>query len=864
VNRSAIPSATYRLQLNHRFTLDDAAVRAGYFRRLGTSHLYLSPILAARAGSLHGYDVVDHGKINPELGGEPALRRLATVCHAEELGLILDIVPNHMAVGHADNWMWLDVLENGRSSAYAPMFDIDFDADCVGSTGKIVLPTLGEPYGEALMSGKLGLAWDASLHKLAFAYGPHRFPLRHEDYASVVGELDPAQANLSNWRDPARLHALLERQNFRLCWWRTAGDVINWRRFFDINELIGLRVEDPAVFATVHAMPLRLYEEGVIDGVRVDHIDGLADPTAYAQQLRHSFATLNDHRPAGTPRDGPYIIVEKILGRGEALPTKWPVDGTTGYDFMDQVNALQHDGAGETALNALWHDFSARPVFFDVEETEARTEVLESAFSAQLAACARLLARLARTDILTRDLNDEGFRRVLVALIARLRCYRGYATGVTPEGNSNSDWASSLLATLDSLHIEQKSVAFIADIMTGRIAGVGADGPAVVRRLHQLTSAVAAKAVEDTAFYRFGRLLSRNDVGFDAGRLALQPDDFVETGRLRAEDWPRAMLTTATHDHKRGEDVRARLAVLSELPVVWEEAARAWMDMTSAHRPADLAVADAYMLFQTLVGAWPLGLSATDTAGLSAFGARIARWLEKSLREAKLRSSWARPNLSYEAASLAWLGALLDPERSAKFLHSIVGFVARIAPAGAINGVVQAALRCTWPGVPDLYQGAELWDFSLVDPDNRRKVDFDIREQLLLYRTGDWASGAIKQAVIARLLAARRADAALFREGTVEPLMVVGTRSSHVLAFRRRHEDRSATVAVMLKVAEPVLALGEIPDQSWWADTRIAFDTGSCPAAKMFAGKPIYFSMQDYGDGGTHSTRSRGTVNGAL
>jgi (1->4)-alpha-D-glucan 1-alpha-D-glucosylmutase len=816
----------------------------GYFSRLGISHLYLSPILAARTGSLHGYDVVDQGKINPELGGEPALRRLAAACHAEDLGLILDIVPNHMAVGGADNRMWLDVLESGRGSAYAPMFDIDFDAGYAGSTGKIVVPTLGEPYGEALMSGKLSLTWDESLRKLVFAYGPHRFPLRREDYAPVIGETDPAVADLTEWQDCGRLHDLLERQNFRLCWWRAAGDVINWRRFFDINELVGLRVEDPTVFATVHAITLRLYEAGMIDGVRVDHIDGLADPTAYARQLRACLSELNDRRPSGTPRDGPYIVVEKILGRNESLRADWPIDGTTGYDFMDQVNALQHDGAGEATLNGLWHDFNAGSDSFEVQETEARTEILESAFAAQLAACAHRFARLAQKDILTRDLNDEGFRRVLIALIARLRCYRGYATGTGSAGGANPEWERALLATLDSVHIERKSVAFIDDVLGGRIADAGAEGPAVVRRLHQLTSAVAAKAVEDTAFYRYGRLLSRNDVGFDANRLALPLDDFVETGRLRAQDWPRAMLTTATHDQKRGEDVRARLAVLSELPTMWGQTVRAWMDMTSMHRPANLADADAYMLFQTLVGAWPFGLSATNTAGLAALGARIARWWEKSFREAKLHSSWANPSESYEASSLAWLGALLDPARSANFLHGMVDFVSRIAPAGAINGVVQAALRCTWPGVPDLYQGTELWDFSLVDPDNRRPVDFEIRERLLRRYPGDWPSGAIKQAVIARLLAARRADPPLFRQGALEPLPVMGARSNHVLAFSRRYGDRSAVVAVMLRIAEPVVVLGRVPHPAWWADTRIGCDTGWHTAAEMFAIEPIYFDMQ--------------------
>ena len=565
MNRSAIPSATYRLQLNHQFTLDDAARRVGYFRRLGVSHLYLSPILAARAGSLHGYDVVDHGQINSELGGEPALRRLATACHAEELGLILDIVPNHMAVGGADNRMWLDVLENGRSSAYAAMFDIDFSADYAGSTGKIVLPTLGEPYGEALRGGGISLIWDASLRKLAFAYGPHIFPLRREDYTAVGGETDPQRADLGKWRDPARLHSLLERQNFRLCWWRTAGDVINWRRFFDINELVGLRVEDPAVFTTVHAITLRLYEEGIIDGVRVDHIDGLADPTAYLRHLRDSLSELNDHRPSGAPRDGPYIVVEKILGRGESLPSDWPVDGSTGYDFMGQVNALQHDQTGENALNSLWCDFSDRASAFDVEETEARTEILKSAFAAQLASCARGFARLARADILTRDLNDEAFRRVLVAFIARLRCYRGYATGVAAPSDENPDWERALLATLDNVQIEQKSVTFIADAVGGRIAGaaVPRDGRDRGRGFHRRRKL--------RLLHRL-RTAAQSDIP-GPGRMSQPLQQAPQRGARSRHARMRIAIASAGYRHVHGKDQRLHAQGLGRGQQIAHEAA---------------------------------------------------------------------------------------------------------------------------------------------------------------------------------------------------------------------------------------------------------------------------------------------------
>jgi (1->4)-alpha-D-glucan 1-alpha-D-glucosylmutase len=358
-----------------------------------------------------------------------------------------------------------------------------------------------------------------------------------------------------------------------------------------------------------------------------------------------------------------------------------------------------------------------------------------------------------------------------------------------------------------------------------------------------LTAPVAAKAVEDTAFYRYGRLLSRNDVGFEAARLAMNSDAFVRAGRARAQDWPRAMLTTATHDHKRGEDVRARLAVLSELAEHWRDTVQQWLDVTAAARPSVIALDDAYMLFQTLVGAWPLGLEADDVDRIGAFGERVAGWQQKALREAKLRSSWAAPDTDYEAASREWLACLLDPERSAAFLQSLTSFVARVAGAGAVNGVVQAALRCTWPGVPDLYQGAELWDLSLVDPDNRRPVDFGARQALLAGGAEDWRDGSVKLAAIAGLLRWRRADPELFGAGAVEALAVRGARQDHVLAFRRRTDDRALLVAVMLRVAGPVVTLGELPALSWWDDTEIQVGRDWVGAASLFAAGPVFAQL---------------------
>jgi (1->4)-alpha-D-glucan 1-alpha-D-glucosylmutase len=837
--RSAIPSASYRLQLHKGFDFAAAAARVAYFARLGVSHLYLSPILKARAGSMHGYDVVDPGVINPELGGEAGFRALAAAAAAQGLGLVLDIVPNHQAVWQADNAAWLDVLEHGRASAHASTFDIDFETHEPGLAGKVLAPVLGKPYGEALADGDIRLVWDEALGKLAFAYGPHRVPLRPQDVAEVAAGADPAQADLAAWNQPHALHALLQRQNARLAWWRTAGDAVNWRRFFDINELAGVRVEDPGVFEAQHAVTFRLYAEGLIDGVRVDHIDGLSDPAAYARALRSRLVALNAERPAHAPRDGPWIVVEKILGPGEALAEDWGVDGATGYDFMDQVSALQHSGGGRAALGALWREQSGGSAVFDHAEIAARTEILETAFAGQLARLAETFAALARLDLASRDLTVEGFRRALVALIARLRVYRSYATGRAggPAPGAAFDEA------LEAAAADPRAAAtlrFIRAVLTGQSPGDEAARADAARRLHQLTAPVAAKAVEDTAFYRYGRLLSRNDVGFDPTRFSLPPDLFLASGRERAERWPRAMLTTATHDHKRGEDVRARLAVISELDEDWRAAVETWTAMNAPRRPAELADDDDYHLYQTLVGAWPIGLTTADAQGLAAFRARVGGWREKSLREAKLRTSWAAPDAAYEAASQAWLDTLLDPAASGDFLASLTGFVERIAGPGAINGMVQAALRCAWPGVPDLYQGAELWDLSLVDPDNRRPVDFDRREFLLDKDAADWASGATKLFVIRSLLARRRADPALFREGALEPLAVRGARSAHVLAFRRTLGERRLDMAVMLHVAPAVRALGELPAAAWWAGTAIETATGWRPAAALFATSPVF------------------------
>ncbi len=435
----------------------------------------------------------------------------------------------------------------------------------------------------------------------------------------------------------------------------------------------------------------------------------------------------------------------------------------------------------------------------------------------------------------------ESFRRAITALVARVRVYRTYATGRAGGPEPGPAFDEALEAAAQDLRAEP-TLRFIRNVLVGRGPGTDESRADVVRRLNQLTAPVAAKAVEDTAFYRYGRLLSRNDVGFAPSRFSLSTADFVASGQARAAHWPRAMLTTATHDHKRGEDVRARLAVISELSEAWAEAVETWNQINASQRPALLEGDDDYHLYQTLVGAWPVGLAADDAPGLTAFQARIAAWREKSLREAKLRTSWAAPDEAFEAASQAWLRTLLDPMASPDFLRSVSAFVGRIAGAGAINGVVQAALRCAWPGVPDLYQGAELWDLSLVDPDNRRPVDFEAREQLLADHAAHWPDGSVKLAMIAAFLAERRRDPNLFRQGALAALPVSGAKAAHVLAFSRSLDGRRIDIAVMLQVADAVGALGHLPPADWWGDTEVEFGGRWRRAAAVFAASPVAVS----------------------
>ena len=712
------PRATLRLQFHKGFTFADAEALVPYFAALGISHLYASPITSARAGSLHGYDVVDPTRVNPELGGEPALKRLVDALQRERLGLIVDIVPNHMAATLENAW-WADVLRDGQDSRYARWFDIDWDS------GKVFLPWLGKPAGEV-----------------------------------TTQEIDALD--------------LPKPGAYRLGWWRTAGDRINWRRFFDINELVCLRMENDEAFEATHAMIARLYAEGMIDGVRVDHVDGLADPAGYCHKLRQRLDPAHPSRP--------YLVVEKILLRGETLPAAWGCDGTTGYDFMDEVSALQHVPAAERTLAEAWAALSGRPADFATEEEAARREIIGRSFSASLEACVGAFCRGENS-----DLSRPALRRTLTEMLVHFPVYRGYGTAADePFLKKAADAAKKTGLPGD---------CWVIDWLHDQMRRPGG----AVTRFQQLSSPVAAKSVEDTAFYRYGRLLSRNDVGFDVERFGDPAADFHARMQRRQETQPRGMLATATHDHKRGEDVRARLAVLSEKPEDWVRRQAHWIEQCALLRTGDMPdPGDIAMLLQMIVGAWPLDLMLEDTVGRTTFAQRLAGWQQKALREAKLKSDWADPDTAYEKAAQELLHWLVVDEAAPALRAEIYAFIQEIAPAGAVKGLAQTLLRLTAPGVPDLYQGTELWDFSLVDPDNRRPVDFALRQKLLGAETtpANWRDGAIKQRLIVRALALRDALSDLFVHGSYEPVSVEGRLADNVVAFVRRHKSDAILTVV--------------------------------------------------------------------
>ncbi|MDR9865061.1 malto-oligosyltrehalose synthase [Pseudomonas baetica] len=868
--------ATLRLQFHKGFTLEQAVPLVPYFARLGISHIYASPLLAARAGSMHGYDVVDPTQVNPELGGEPALRKLVSTLREHRMGLILDIVSNHMAVGGNDNPWWLDLLEWGRLSPYGEFFDIQWHSPDPLMEGQLLLPFLGSDYGVALQEGTLTLQFNAQNGSFYVEHYDHHFPICPNDYGELLNAVDalkPLAARFSALsyqtdahslarplkqelqqlagEPPIRqaiedslaarydsttehgfhtLHRLLERQSYRLASWRTAADDINWRRFFDINELGGLRVERPAVFEATHGKIFQLIAEGLVDGLRIDHIDGLADPRGYCRKLRRRVDLLapGRHLP---------IYIEKILGAGETPRRDWAVDGTTGYEFMNQLSLLQHDPDGEYALGDLWQRRSERPAAFIEEAQLARQQILNGSLASDCESVAQALLQVARDDLMTRDLTLGAIRRVLQALIVHFPVYRTYISAM---GRSAQDEIFFQQAMDGARQTLGEGDWPVLDCVAAWLGGTpwrqkprGRSRKILKHacvRFQQLTSPAAAKAVEDTALYRSAVLLSRNDVGYNTEQFSAPVSDFHALNQQRLETFPDNLLATATHDHKRGEDTRARLAVLSERSHWYAEQIELWRALARPVRSDDQmpSSGDELILYQALIGSWPLDLHDGDQAGFADYAKRIWQWQQKALREAKLQSSWSAPNEAYEQAAQAFTEKLLTGEEGELLRAALNKTVDSIAAAGALNGLAQTLLRMTVPGVPDLYQGNEFWDFSLVDPDNRRPVDYAAREQALADPSaiGDWLAhwrdGRIKQALIAEVLNLRVEHAELFRRGTYQALEVLGAQAHNVLAFAREHQGRQAIVIVPIRCAT-LLENSAVPqvDALRWGDTRV-------------------------------------------
>ncbi|MBA2317712.1 MAG: malto-oligosyltrehalose synthase [Euzebyales bacterium] len=800
--RDRQPLSLYRIQLRNGVDFPAVTAQLADLDALGVTHIYLSPILEARPGSTHGYDVTDPRRVDAELGGENGLRALADAAHAHGLGLVADLVPNHVGVDPANRW-WTDLLAEGPGGPAARRFDVDWEPALPGAGGKVILPVLGAPYGEVLAAGGLEVAADDG--RPWVAYHEHRFPL--------------AAGSMAAHDD---LHELLEAQHYRLVHWRIGDRVVNYRRFFAINELAAVRVEDEAVFDDVHGTILRLLTEGVLDGLRIDHVDGLADPTGYVRRL------------AAQAPQGTWIVVEKILGPGERMPD-WPVAGGTGYDFLGDVTRLFVDPAAEDAFTALAAEFESwpgsapgggsRPDDWRAAARAAKTEMLDGCLAADADRLARRLQLACAEDLVARDVDLVSCRAAVTALVAALPVYRTYTV---PGETARGEDAALLEEAMETARAEAPGVsdhlwAFARDALGGRRAAT----PALARfavRFAQVSSAAMAKGVEDTFLYRQHRLLALNEVGVEPVPFGHDVAAFHAANSRRAERCPAGLLTTSTHDTKRGEDVRLRSAALTELPAEWAGAVRRWRG-THAHLLDDQAAQ--YLLYQTLVGIWPPG-GARDR--LPALRERVHAYAQKALREAALRTTWADPDLAFEAGVRDFLAALLADD--SPFLDELDALGQRVNAIAVTSSLSQVVLRCTSPGVPDTYQGTEGWTDDLVDPDNRRPVDPAERSARLraleAAHPADLLAapvdGLVKTWVLARTLRARRERPGAFgAQGEYLPLEVTGRWAAHVVAFARLAPDGDAVVVVASRLPRAVMGdalappVGEV-----WADTAVA------------------------------------------
>lgn len=900
-----IPRATYRIQLRSGFGFEEVGQLIDYLEALGISDIYLSPLFRARKDSSHGYDVVDHGAIESEFGDRGMFYALARQVRERGMGIVLDVVPNHMGINDPGNRWWHDVLKNGTLSRYAHHFDIDWERVAENLRDKVLLPTLGDHFGKELEQGHIQIGYRdgqfyVDYYGTKFPIAPDTWPgilriaseqrstgewadelrslsdqllslpprsdgtslaiatrdriqqdvterLRNlvSAHSAVQAAIDGAVATINgNSEDPHsfdELEQLLNQQWYRLAYWRTAADEINYRRFFDINDLAAIRVEEDEVFTAVHALADDLLREDLITGLRIDHPDGLLNPPQYFENLQRLFQ--QHFADAAEPAAQLYVVVEKILTGEEPLSTTWPVSGTTGYELLNDINRLLVDGPGLETLRSEYpaimgsSDAPAQVVY------DSKKQILAESMSSEIHMLAGRLHRLTQRHRMSRDFTYTGLLRALSEVIA---CFPVYRTYVPPQGwdVDEVDYGRVMTAVrwakLRNPAMDWSTLDFIASVLLLQFPP--ADEPDredfrdFVLRFQQITGPVTAKGIEDTAFYRYYPLAALNEVGGELHSEAYTAEDFHRRMQHRAADWPHGLSATATHDTKRGEDLRARLLVLSEIAEPWLATVRKWRELNRPHLHAlhDARVPtpnEEYLLYQTLVGTWP-GKFEND-AQRDAYSERITSYMQKALREAKLNTSWANPSEDHETAVLDFTRKLLSGEASAEFLPQLTTFVERIANAGYINGLTQVILKATVPGVPDFYQGCELWDFNLVDPDNRRPVDYDLRRQgladiqtrfrrdpaeLLQSLVEVWPDARIKLLVTWRLLQLRAAMVRLFEHGDYLPLTTSGGRAEHLLAFARRCEDQWSVVIVPLQVEgllRPAEQEGAMPRVEW-------------------------------------------------
>jgi (1->4)-alpha-D-glucan 1-alpha-D-glucosylmutase len=883
------PSATYRLQFNRSFTFEDATAIAGYLHELGITDLYASPFLMARPGSLHGYDVTDQSRLNPEIGDESSFRRLSSELQRLTMGLIADVVPNHMCISHPSNTWWRDVLENGPSSPFAGFFDIDWKPPKPELENKVLLPVLADQYGRVLENQEIQIAFaqnqfevrvngtslplapltwpmilEPAVAKLRDQIGPsHQHVAEMESIITSLGHLagptesdeakirerqrekeivkrrlaalieaspevlEPIQGALVeiNGRrgDPRsfdRIERLLESQPYRLSFWRVAMDEINYRRFFDINDLAAIRPEEPEVFAAVHALIFDLVGQHQINGFRIDHPDGLFEPERYFRSLqdacRDKLGEVNGHGNGNNRAF--YVVAEKILTGSEHLRPAWAIEGSTGYGFLNIVNGLFVDRAKGKAFQQLYRRFTGWAASFDDLVCTSKRLILQVAMSSELNVLARKLDCISEQHRWYRDFTLENLRDALREVLAAFPVYRTYVRGdqteVDPEDRRQITIAIRR-AKKGNPAISESVFDFIQNVLLlehpdGLNDSQRAERQLFVMRFQQLSAPVMAKGVEDTAFYRYYPLASLNEVGGNPERFGISTNIFHRRNAIRAQLWPHTMNASSTHDTKRSEDVRARINVLSEMPGDWYSALRRWRNMNGRLKTnVDGAVApdanEEYLFYQTLIGTWPLlPMNAEEH---QSYVGRIQAYMRKALHEAKLHSSWINPNGEYDLAVQTFVANTLVASANNPFLQDLRQFIGPIAQAGMWNSISQLLMNIASPGVPDFYQGSELWSFQLVDPDNRGPVDFQLRKSILAkiqtVSDADRAAlvdrlmanpcdGAIKLYLTNRALHFRRDQRALFLDRSYVPLATAGSRANHAIAFARTSGNQIA------------------------------------------------------------------------